>query len=147
MIDRNLIGQPLGTRTLTVEQGRVRFFAKVIGETNPIYVDEVAAKAAGHRALPVPPTFLFCLESEAFDSAGTAKLTKLDPARILHGEQQFTYHAMAYAGDTLTFDVKVADIYEKKGGALEFLVKETRVTDQDGKHIADLRAIVVQRNG
>ncbi|MET0986561.1 MAG: MaoC family dehydratase N-terminal domain-containing protein [Steroidobacteraceae bacterium] len=146
MIDRNLIGQSLGTRTLAVEEGRLRFFAKVIGETNPIYTDAAAAHQAGHRAVPVPPTFLFCLESDAFDSVGTAKLTKLDPARILHGEQQFEYHAMAYAGDTLTFDVKVADIYEKKGGVLEFLVKETRVTDQGGKHIADLRAIVVQRN-
>lgn len=147
MIDRNLIGKPLGTRTLKVEEGRVRFFAKVIGEANPIYTDVAAAKAAGHRGLPVPPTFLFCLESEAFDSVGTAKLTNMDPARILHGEQQFAYHAMAYAGDTLTFDVKIADIYEKKNGALEFLVKESRVTNQDGKHIADLRAIVVQRNG
>ncbi|MCY1247374.1 hypothetical protein D3C80_2149970 [compost metagenome] len=65
---------------------------------------------------------------------------------MLHGEQQFIYHAMAYAGDTLTFDVKVVDIYQKKGGALDFLVRETRVTNQDGKHIADLRSIGVQRN-
>ncbi len=32
-----------------------------------------------------------------------------------------------------------------KGGALEFLIKETRVTNQDGVHVADLRSTVVQR--
>lgn len=147
MLDRNMIGKHLGTRTIAVERGRLRFFAKAIAETNPVYLDDAAAQAAGHRALPVPPTFLFCLEIDAFDSIGTAALTGLDGARILHGEQQFTYHAMAYAGDTLTFDIKVADVYEKKGGALDFLVKDTRVTNQHGTHIADLRGIVVQRNG
>jgi acyl dehydratase len=147
MLDKGMIGKHLGTRALDVEKGRLRYFAKVIGETNPVYFDEAAARAAGHRSIPVPPTFLFCLEIDAFDSIGTAKLTGLDAARILHGEQQFVYHRMACAGDTLTFEIKVADVYEKKGGALGFLVKETRVTDQDGVHIADMRGIVVQRNG
>ncbi|MBO1017116.1 MaoC family dehydratase N-terminal domain-containing protein [Achromobacter sp. SD115] len=146
MLDRNLIGQSLGTRSILVERGRLRFFAKAIGETNPVYLDEEAARAAGHPRLPVPPTFLFCLEIDAFDSIGTARLTRLDESRVLHGEQQFSYHAMAYAGDTLTFDLTVADVYQKKGGALDFLVKDTRVTNQHGWHIADLRAIVVQRN-
>lgn len=146
MLDKQLIGKPLGTRTIDVEKGRLRLFSKVIGETNPIYLDEKAAQALGHRSVPVPPTFLFCLEIDAFDSIGTAALTGLDAARVLHGEQEFIYHAMAYAGDTLTFDIKISDVYEKKGGALDFLVKETRVTNQDGQHVADLRSIVVQRN-
>ncbi|WP_143282081.1 FAS1-like dehydratase domain-containing protein, partial [Caballeronia choica] len=37
--------------------------------------------------------------------------------------------------------------YEKKGGALQFVVQETRVTSQKGEHIADLRGVIVQRNG
>ncbi|WP_088156170.1 MaoC family dehydratase N-terminal domain-containing protein [Achromobacter xylosoxidans] len=146
MLDKNLIGQSLGTRSILVERGRLRFFAKAIGETNPVYLDEEAARAAGHPCLPVPPTFLFCLEIDAFDSIGTARLARLEESRILHGEQQFSYHSMAYAGDTLTFDLTIADVYQKKGGALDFLVKDTRVTNQHGQHIADLRAIVVQRN-
>ena len=34
---------------------RLKFFAKAIGETNPIYTDEAAALEAGYRALPAPP--------------------------------------------------------------------------------------------
>lgn len=147
MVDKSLIGKSIGTRTIEVEKGRLRFFASVIGESNPIYVDESAARDAGHASLPVPPSFLFCLESEAFASVSASKAAGFDPGRVLHGEQQFVYHALAYGGDTLTFDVRFVDAYEKKNGLLDFVVKESRVTNQNGKHIADLRAIIVQRNG
>jgi len=146
VLDKSLIGRSLGERSITVEKGRLRFFANVIGESNPVYLDENAAWQAGHPSLPVPPTYLFCLEMEAFGSVGTAALTGMDAGRILHGEQQFEYHSPAYAGDDLTFSVSIEDVHEKKGGALDFLVKKTRVTRQDGLHIADLRSVVVQRN-
>ncbi len=68
------------------------------------------------------------------------------PSRVLHGEQSFIYHRMAYAGDTLRFESRIADIYEKKGGALDFVVRETRVSRHDGEHIADLRSVLVHRN-
>ena len=145
MADKSLIGTSLGTTTAEVEKGRLRFFAKAIGETNPVYTDEAAAKAAGHRALPVPPTFLLCLQSEGRDVFEMMKVLSLDLPRILHAEQEFIYHKMAYAGDTLTFETKVADVYEKKGGALQFVVNQTRVANQHGEHIADVRSSLVQR--
>ncbi|MNE89189.1 hypothetical protein D3C80_1865770 [compost metagenome] len=52
---------------------------------------------------------------------------------------------MAFAGDVLTFDTRVIDVYEKKSGALVFVVQQTRVTNQDGRHIADIRCSLVQR--
>lgn len=145
MADKSLIGHKLGARSVDVEKGRLRFFAKAIGETDPVYTDEAAAQAAGHRSLPVPPTFLKCLESEGRDLAGVLTLVQFDLARILHAEQSFTYYGMAYAGDTLTFDGVVADVYEKKGGALQFVVFDYRVTNQHGEHIADIRSSLVQR--
>lgn len=145
MADKSLIGEKLGVRSVDVEKGRLRFFAKAIGETSPIYTDEAAAQAAGHRSLPVPPSFLKCLEGEGRDLTSVLELVKFDLGRILHAEQSFTYHAMAYAGDTLTFDGVIADVYEKKGGALQFVVFEYRVTNQNGEHIADIRSSLVQR--
>lgn len=145
MLDRSLIGQALSSHEALVERGRLRFFAKAIGETDPMYTDEAAAQAAGHASLPVPPTFLFCLEMEQPDPFAWLSRVGLDLARVLHGEQLFSYHAMAYAGETLRFESRIADIYDKKGGALEFLVKETRVSNRQGVHIADLRSVIVQR--
>ncbi len=146
MTDKSLNGPALGGGSVDVEKGRLRFFAQATGQRDPVYTDESAAHAAGHPALPVPPTFLMCLGSEVADLRQTLATLKMDLGRILHAEQAFEYHRMAYAGDTLTFETQVADIYEKKGGALQFAVNVTRVTNQKGEHVADLRGTIVQRN-
>lgn len=146
MIDKQHIGRTLPAFRALAEAGRLRFFAKAIGETNPVYFDESAARDAGHPGLPLPPTFLFSLEFEQPDSSWRDEIG-IELPRILHGEQSFTYHRIAYAGDVLLFESRLADIYEKRGGALEFVVRETRVTNQRGEHVADLRSVIVQRNG
>ncbi|MCY1399018.1 hypothetical protein D9M71_140670 [compost metagenome] len=146
MIDKKHIGKQLPAFSVTAEAGQLRFFAKSIGETNPVYFDENAARDAGHPGLPLPPTFLFSLEFNIPSNAWRDELG-IVPARILHGEESFKYHRPAYAGDTLRFEGRITDIYDKKGGALEFVVRETRVTNQHGEHVADLRTVLVQRNG
>lgn len=146
MIDHQHIGRRFAPTTADVEKGRLRFFAKAIGETDPVYTDEAAAQAAGYASLPVPPTFLFSLEMEKPDPFAWLGEVGMDIARILHGEQSFTYHRPACAGDTLRFASHIEDIYEKKGGALSFVVKTTQVTNQRGEHVAELRACIVHRN-
>ncbi|WP_137921015.1 MaoC family dehydratase N-terminal domain-containing protein [Hydrogenophaga sp. 2FB] len=147
MPDKSLIGRKLNEGTSEVEKGRLRFFAKATGQLDPVYSDEVAARAAGHPSLPVPPTFLMCMNSEFSNLPVMLETLQMDLARLLHAEQSFAYHRMAYAGDTLSFETQVADVYEKKGGALQFVVNATRVTNQKGEHVADLRCALVQRNG
>ena len=146
MIDRKYIGYTLPPFEVLVEKGRLKFFAKSIGQTDPVYTDDQAARAAGHPALPVPPTFLFCLEMEAPDPAAIRNLLGMDYRRLLHGEQGFVYERMAYAGDVLTFVQRVEDIYDKKNGALEFVVRLTQVTNQHGQAVAQLRTVSVLRN-
>ena len=146
MIDRRHIGHTLPPFQVEVEKGRLRFFAKATGQTDPIYTDEAAARDAGYPGLPVPPTFLFCLEMEAPNPAAIRELLGMDYRSLLHGEQGFSYHAMAYAGDTLTFRQRIEDIYDKKNGALEFVVRKTRVSNQRDELVAELRCVTVVRN-
>ncbi|MDM0055220.1 MaoC family dehydratase N-terminal domain-containing protein [Variovorax fucosicus] len=147
MIDRRHIGHTLLPFHVEVEKGRLRFFAKATGQTDPVYIDEAAARAAGHPGLPVPPTFFFCLEMESPNPAAIRELLGMDYRSLLHGEQGFSYHAMAHAGDTLRFEQRIADIYDKKGGALEFVVRNTRVSNQRDELVAELRCVTVVRNG
>jgi acyl dehydratase len=147
MIDRRHIGHQLPAFAVEVEKGRLRFFAKATGQTDPVYTDEAAARAAGHPSLPVPPTFFFCLEMESPNPAALRELLGIDYRRILHGEEGFTFHRMAYAGDTLTYRPRVADIYDKKGGALEFVLRQTTVHNQREELVAELRCVTVVRNG
>ena len=146
-LDTRHIGHRFAPYSVGVETGRLKFFAKAIGQTDPVYTDEAAALAAGHPALPVAPTFLFCLEMDGNNPFTVRELLDLPVPKVLHGEQRFVYHATAYAGDTLTFAQHIADIYAKKGGLLEFVVRETRVTNQHGQHIADLHGITVVKHG
>jgi len=147
MLDTRHIGATLPAFTTTVDAGRLRFFAKATGPDDPVYTDDDAARAAGHRGLPVPPTFFFCLEMDSPRPAAMRELLGIDIGRVLHGEQGFTYHAMACAGDVLRFEPRITDIYAKKGGALEFVVRETRVSDTAGNLVAEMRAVTVVRNG
>lgn len=146
MIDKKHVGKQLPTFHAVAEASQLRFFAKATGETNPIYFQQQAARDAGYPDLPLPPTFLFSLAFQAPSNEWRDELGIVS-SRILHGEETFRYHRMAHAGDTLCFEVRIADIYDKKGGALEFVVRETRVTNQRGEHVADLRDVLVQRNG
>jgi len=147
MIDRRFIGHALTPFTAVAEVGQLRFFAKAIGQTDPVYTDVAAAQAAGYASLPLPPTFLFTLEFASPNYAEVQQLLGMDFRRILHGEQRFRYHKMACAGEPLRFAPRITDIYDKKGGALEFVVRDTEVTDQDGQPVADLRRVIVLRNG
>jgi acyl dehydratase len=146
MIDRKFIGKTLPPAVLEIEKGRLRFFAKAIGDTDPIYTDEGAAKAAGYPSLPVPPTFIFAAELDANTLMPALTEMGVNLSRILHGEQQFTYLAPICAGDTISVESKFTDIYDKKNGALEFLVKESVVTNQHGTRVAEMRSVVVVRN-
>jgi acyl dehydratase len=145
-VDRTrFIGLATEPFTAEIEKGRLKFFAKAIGETDAIYFDETAAKAAGHRALPVPPTFLFCLQMEQPDPYKLTRDMGIRIEQILHGEQSFVYHKQAYAGDKLTLQMKIRDTYSKKGGELGFVVRDTEIKDQTGALVAVLSGITVVR--
>ncbi len=147
MIDKRHIGHRLPAFSAVVERGPLKAFAKATGQTDPVYTDEAAARAAGHPGLPVPPTFLFCLEMEAPNPSALRELLDIPVPKILHGEQRFHYHRMVHVGDTLHFEQRIADIYDKKGGMLEFILRETRVSNQYGQAVADLQGITVVRHG
>jgi acyl dehydratase len=146
MLNTSCIGKVLPAFHATAEAGQLRLFAKATGETRPEYIDESAARDAGFAGLPLPPTFLFSLEL-TYPSAGWRKEIGIEPSRILHGEQSFAYHRLAFAGERLLFESRIADIYDKRGGALSFVVRETRVSNPQGEHVADLRSVLVHRNG
>ena len=145
MIDHSFIGFKTPPFSVEVEKGRLRLFAKAIGELDPIYSDETAALAAGFRSLPVPPTFLFCLEMERPDAYDWCEELNVPLARVLHGEQAFTYYGAAYAGDLLTFSSEIVDIYDKKNGTLEFIVRKNTITNQQNEQIAEFDSTLVIR--
>jgi hypothetical protein len=147
VIDVSWVGHTFAPLDVDIERSRLRQFAKAVGEQRREYIDPEAARAVGWPDLPVPLTFFFCLEMEQPDPWGFLKELGVDLARVLHGEQTFEYHATAWAGERLTLVARISDVYSKREGALEFVVKDTTVTNQHHSQIADLRSVLVVRNG
>jgi acyl dehydratase len=146
MIDKKWIGHPLPASVLPIERTRLQFFAKAIGETDPVYTDTAAARDAGYTDLPAPPTFLFAAELDSGANAQLLADLDIPLAKLLHGEQSFVYHRAACVGDTVTVRSRIEDIYAKKNGALEFVVKTSRATNQDDALVAEMRTVLVCRN-
>lgn len=146
MIDKKHIGRTTPPMTFDVEKGRLSFFAKAVGETNPVYSDESAAQAAGYASIPAPPTFGFCLEMETNSLWDNIAAMGVPVGKILHGTQSFKYHKPICAGDRITFETKVSDIFDKKGGALEFIVEDSVGTNQNGEVVVELQRVIVARN-
>jgi len=145
MIDDTLIGRTFAPHSADVEVGRLRLFAKAIGETRPEYSDEAAARAAGHRSLPAPPTYAACLLMEVPDPFHWFRELGIDLAHVLHGAQAFRYFTPVYAGDRLTFASRVEDVFRKRRGALTFIIKATDISNQLGHRVAEVRSTIVVR--
>ena len=146
MLDKNKIGHEFPSFTVDIEKGRLRFFAKAIGEDNPVYTDEGAARSAGYPTIPAPPTFMFSVDLEGPELLPVLKLLDLDLGKVLHGTQEFEYPGQIYAGDRITQRSKIVDIYDKKGGALEFVVQESTYTNQNDKIVGKAQQTLVYRN-
>ncbi|RQH07688.1 MaoC family dehydratase N-terminal domain-containing protein [Bradyrhizobium sp. RP6] len=147
MVDQSAVGRSFTPVTARVEPGRLRYFLNTLGEQNPVYRNADAARAAGFTGMPVPPTYLFCLEMlDVEDPFDMFNALGIDLGSVLHGEQSFLYHAPVLVGDTLTFRPRVASVTEKKGGAMTLIGIRCEVTNQDGVHVADTARTIVVRN-
>jgi acyl dehydratase len=143
MLDRSLIGRESEPVVHEVEKGAIRRFAEALGDPNPIYTDEVAARAAGYPALVAPPTFPVVLTSnERFRHS-----LDLGTRSILHGDQQFEYARPVLAGDRITVRSRVADVQERAGasGAMDVIVIEDEGRDEKGEVVFKTRAMLILR--
>ena len=146
MIDKKWIGHQLPESVLHIERSRLQFFAKAIGETDPVYSDVAAAHEAGYADLPAPPTFLFAAELDSGANNQLLADLQIPLSKLLHGEQSFSYLHAVFAGDTVTVRSTITDVYDKKNGALEFVVKTSQASNQRGEPVAELRTVLVCRH-
>jgi hypothetical protein len=138
-MDESIVGASLGRTTFPVERGKVREFATAILDDNPMYLEE--------ETPPAPPTFTMVQQHwpSVFDEA-PADLG-INFAMVVHGEQEFEYLEPVRAGDTLTGETRVAEVYTKegkRGGSLTFVVLETRFANQHGKEAVIARATLIE---
>jgi len=134
-IDRKHIGYSFPDFTVIVDPDRLKTFAQAIGERNTAYAKDLA-----------PPTFMKVIEGEHGSSRAILDTLGVDLRRVLHAEQQFEYGLPITAGEQLNVRRSVIDIYDKKGGAMEFIVIESVVNNQAGALVGRSLQVVLVRN-
>ncbi|UWP79761.1 MaoC family dehydratase N-terminal domain-containing protein [Dactylosporangium fulvum] len=141
-----VVGRRLAPFDVHVERDLLRLFCELTGFQSAVYHDVAGARQAGYPDLLVPPTYLFSLELRRPDPYGIVRELGLDVSRLLHGGQEFRYQAPCFAGDLLHFEPRIVEHYDKRGGALVFLVRETEVT-RAGQSVATLRNTAIIQTG
>jgi acyl dehydratase len=140
----SIVGRRTPPVTVTIDRGRLRLFAKATGQTDPVYVDVDAARAAGHPDLLVPPTYLFGIEFERPDPFDWYRQLGFDMEAMLHGSQSFEYRTAVHAGDEVTAESVITDVHVKRGGALT-LIERTSTICRGDRAVARLLGVAVVR--
>ena len=145
MLNRSLIGKKYPPIEFNVDKQRLKFFAKATGQTDPLYFDETYAVDQGHPSLLAPPTFLTTVAMEQEKPYQYLEDLNIKMERLLHAKQMYSYHEPVYAGDTIIMDSKIADMYDKKEGTLQFVVFKSHFTNQKQSKVAEASSTLVVR--
>ena len=145
-INKGVIGKESPPFVVTVERGKIKEFARALGDENPLYVDDRVGQASAWGDIIAPPTFMTTFRDGA-DSGAFLRELGTDISRVLHGEQEFELYRPIRPGETFVCRSKVLDVYEKTGrsGPMAFVARETSVTDQTNEIVALIRHITVVR--
>jgi acyl dehydratase len=146
-INKGVVGKAFPPYAVTVERGKIKEFARAIGDPNPFYLDDRVGAASEWGDLIAPPTFATTFRDEGADTGALLRELGTDISRVLHGEQEFEIHRQLQPGQTYLCRSRVVDIYEKSGksGPMAFVVRETAITDRTNELVASMRHVTVIR--
>lgn len=134
-------------------------YAAAVGDMNPIYFDDDAARAAGYPGIVAPPNFLTSiiewglgpLENEMREDGNhkgaiAQKLIGMKPEdleglRMMGGGNEITFGDPVRPGDAVTLTRRFVETYERpsKMGKLVFIVHENTYLNQHGRMLAVVR--------
>jgi acyl dehydratase len=143
-LDRSAIGRESKPAVHEIEPGSIRRFARSLGEQNPIYFDDAAARAAGYSGLVAPLTFPASLRA---GSDLRAELLVAPGSHLLQAQQSFEYARPVVAGDRITVRSKVVEINQRDTptGPADEVVLEDEGTDAGGAVVYRARSLWVVR--
>jgi acyl dehydratase len=123
--------------TYAVGREKIREYAHATGETDPRHLDPDAARAAGYADVVAPPMFAAVYCAPAIEPAILDPDVGIDFARMVHGAQEFEWHAPVVAGDEITTEATLEDRAER--GGLSFFTFRTVSTNQRGETVCEGR--------
>ncbi len=132
-INTQAIGKTFDPVTYAVGREKIREYAAAVGETNPLYSDVEAARAAGHADVVAPPMFAVVYAGRSVIPALFDPEVGMNFAMMVHGAQEFRWGPLVVAGDEITTTATVKDISER--GPMTFFVFESVSKNQRGETV------------
>ena len=132
-VNPDVIGKTFAPATYAVGREKIREYAHAVGETEPLYLDVQAARAAGHADVVAPPMFAVVYSLPAVWPALFDEEVGIDFARMVHGGQEFRWGPLVVAGDEITTTASLKDVAERRGNA--FYVFETLSVNERGETV------------
>ena len=141
--DRSVIGVNVEVGTHEVSKEQMIAYAKAVGETDPLYLDEKAAKAGPYGIIIAPPLFYNMLSLQP----GLDPKVKFGTSGFDAGQHAEFFEPMR-AGDTISAKTQVADVYAKTGrtGTMVFTVRRTTYINQKDEKTVVVDRISVRRD-
>jgi acyl dehydratase len=121
--DTQAIGKVFAPVDYAVGREKIREFASAVGETNPLYFEPEAARAAGFGDVVAPPMFAVVYASRSVAPALFDPDVGLNFAMMVHGAQEFVWGPLVVAGDDITTTTTVKDISDR--GEMTFYIFES----------------------
>jgi acyl dehydratase len=132
-VNAQAVGKSYEPTLYAVGREKVREYARAVGETNPLYLDLDAARAAGHADVVAPPMFAVVYGSPAIGPAIFDPEIGINFAMMVHGAQEFEWGPLVVAGDEITTTASVKDISDRAG--LGYYVFESISTNQRDEQV------------
>ena len=127
------VGKSYPPVVYAVGREKIREYAAVTGETNPVHLDVEAARAAGYADVVAPPMFAVVYSAPAMGPAILDPDVAINFAAMVHGGQDFVWGPPVVAGDEITTTATVKDISER--GGMGFYVFESVSFNQRGETV------------
>ncbi|HUY28484.1 MAG TPA: MaoC family dehydratase N-terminal domain-containing protein [Candidatus Binataceae bacterium] len=124
------------TDPVTVSREKIAKFCAAIGETNPLYTDDEAAKAGPYGGLVAPPSFATMFRNGRHFFENVPRFGK----RGFDAGKDAEFLAPIRPGDAITLASAVKEIYEKTGrtGTMVFVVIRSTLKNQNGEVVAHI---------
>ena len=121
----------------------IRNFAAAVKNTHPFHHDVEAARAAGHKDLIAPPTFLVSIAQRAEALMVNDPEADVDFSRVVHADQRFTHHRSVVAGDELYATATVASVKELAGNRL--ITTQVQITSAERAPVSTITSTLLIR--
>ena len=132
-VNTQAVGKTYEPATYAVGREKIREYARAVGETEPLYLDVGAARAAGYADVVAPPMFAVVYSAPAVGPCIFDPEIELNFAMMVHGGQEFEWGAPVVAGDEIETVARVKDISESDGRG--YYVFESVSTNQRGEQV------------